>query len=74
MEGQLTALLPLLEARASAVAERRVSRRASRAAQVRDVNPARLERPCGARGALGLSLDFDLYVSGLGRREHGTAG
>jgi len=68
VEDQLTALLPLLEARAAAVAEaaRRFEAGIHCAAYFRDVNPGfHLDAAMVARvAALGLSLDFDLYCLG----------
>ena len=68
VEDQLAALLPLLEARAAAVAEaaRRFEAGIHCAAYFREVNPGfRLDAALVARvAALGLSLDLDLYCLG----------
>ena len=65
---QLAALLPLLEARADALAEARRRYRVGLAcvAYFREVNPGfHLDAEVVARvAALGLSLDFDLYCLG----------
>jgi len=65
VEDQLTELLPLLEARAAAVAEtiRRFDCGIQCAAYFHEANPGfRLDAELVARvAALGLSLDFDLY-------------
>ena len=68
VEDQLAALLPLLEARADAVAEaaRRYAVGIQCAAYFREVNPGfHLDAGLLARvAALGLSLDFDMYCLG----------
>jgi hypothetical protein len=68
VEDQLAALLPLLEARAAAVAEaaRRFEAGIRCAAYFHEANPGfHLDAALVARvAALGLSLDFDLYCLG----------
>jgi hypothetical protein len=80
VEDQLAALLPLLEARAAAVAEaaRRFEAAIQCAACFREANPGfHLDAALVARvAALGLSLDFDLYCLGAAADDEttGTAG